>query len=88
MTVATNDIIINSTSRCSRCKQLKEWCDTEGIAYVEVDLENDLEKLQSFKTAGTAELPIVEKNGRVHSGIKGAKEFILETSGCKSLGFK
>lgn len=78
MAAANSDIIINSTSICPKCKQLKEWCDEEGIAYVEVNLEDDLEKLKGFKDAGTRQLPIVEKNGRVHAGIKGAKEFILE----------
>lgn len=76
--MTATDITINTTSTCPDCSQLKRWCDDNGILYVEANLEDDLDKLQGFKSANIQRLPIVEKSGQVHSGLKGAKEFILK----------
>lgn len=72
------DIIIYSTSVCPRCHALKAWCDDSEIQYESRNLEEDPDKLKEFKDAGYKSLPIVEKGGRIHSGARGAKEFITE----------
>lgn len=72
-----NTPIIYSTTRCPRCNDLKKWCDEEGYAYVSVNLEENLDKLEEHKNANRRALPIIEKNGEFHTGPKGAQEFIL-----------
>lgn len=68
MTATTTDflpepgtITMFSTEWCGYCKRLKKMLDSEGIGYVEVDIENTpgTEELVKSINAGNAVVPTV-----------------------------
>lgn len=52
-------VTVFSTTYCGVCKQLKQWLDNKGVAYDDVNLDQDPARTQEVITkSGSMQVPI------------------------------
>lgn len=65
------NVTVWTKSRCPQCVMTKKLMSSEGIAFVEADLEADLVQLAAFKEEGLLQAPvIVLADGRRWTGFR------------------
>lgn len=63
-------VTVYTKSNCVQCDQTKKQFDKRGIIYAEVNLEENLEKLEEFKERGLMSAPIVTTDLKEWSGFR------------------
>jgi len=64
------DVVVYSTPACSQCFSTKKLMDKKGIKYREVDLSQNLDKLDEFRAQGYTQAPIVTTDIKIWSGFR------------------
>ncbi|HRE30875.1 MAG TPA: glutaredoxin family protein [Candidatus Berkiella sp.] len=52
-------VVLYSTSWCSYCKQVRDFLKSEGVAYVDYDIENSEEAKRKFQAAHGQGVPLI-----------------------------
>jgi len=63
-------VTIYTKSNCVQCDQTKKQFDKHGVEYSEVNLEENLDKLEEFKARGLLAAPIVTTDIKEWSGFR------------------
>lgn len=63
-------VTVYTKSNCVQCEQTKKQFDKLGIEYSEVNLEENLDKLEEFKARGLMAAPIVTTDIKEWSGFR------------------
>ncbi len=63
-------VTVYTKSNCVQCDMTKKQLDKHGIDYSEVNLEENLDKLEAFKTRGLLAAPIVTTDINEWSGFR------------------
>lgn len=63
-------VTVYTKSNCVQCDQTKKQFDKNGIEYSEVNLEENLDKLEEFKSRGLMAAPIVTTDIKEWSGFR------------------
>lgn len=53
---------VYTSTACNKCKQVKNILDKAGIAYTEVNIEDDFKAQAFLSSIGKIDLPVVEKD--------------------------
>lgn len=64
------DVVVYTTPSCPQCMSTKRLMDKKGVRYREVDLTQNPDKLEEFKTQGHTSAPIVTTDTKVWSGFR------------------
>lgn len=63
-------ITVYSTSNCPFCKQLKQYLDTQGLRYTEIDVSGSFDAREELKKkSGTLSVPVIDINGTIIIGF-------------------
>jgi glutaredoxin-like YruB-family protein len=70
-----HDVVIYTTSWCGWCKKTIEWLDSNGVDYVNKDVEADPEAAAEMRdhVGGDSGVPVVVIDGEVIRGFSAAK---------------
>ena len=64
------NILIYSTPFCGYCKMTKEYLDSKGIAYTDIDVTKDPAKAQEMVTkSGQMGVPVIDVDGKLIIGF-------------------
>ena len=63
-------VTVYTKSNCVQCEQTKKRFTQLGIEYTEVNLEENLDKLEEFKAQGLLAAPIVTTDIKAWSGFR------------------
>ncbi|MFC3927916.1 glutaredoxin-like protein NrdH [Streptococcus caprae] len=66
-------ITIFSKNNCMQCKMTKKFLDQHGADYVEVNIDEQPEKVDYVKSLGFAAAPVIQSGDVVFSGFQPAK---------------
>ncbi|MDT9683397.1 glutaredoxin-like protein NrdH [Streptomyces sp. TRM76323] len=58
-------IVLYSKRNCIQCKATKKMLDKIGVEYSEVNTDDNPDYLNSIKSNGFKQLPVIEKNGEM-----------------------
>ena len=64
------DVVVYSTPACSQCFSTKKLMDKKGVTYREVDLSQNIDKLEELRQKGFSQAPIVEAGDQMWSGFR------------------
>jgi len=64
------DVVVYSTPACSQCFSTKKLMDKKGVQYREVDLSENIAKLEELRQKGFTQAPIVEVRDDMWSGFR------------------
>lgn len=63
-------VTVYTKSNCVQCEQTKKRFASHGIEFTEVNLEENLDKLEEFKSRGLLAAPIVTTDIKEWSGFR------------------
>lgn len=63
-------VTVYTKSNCVQCDQTKKQLDKLGVHYSEVNLEENFDKLEEFKSRGLLAAPIVTTDIKEWSGFR------------------
>lgn len=66
-------ITVFSKNNCMQCKMTKKFLDQHGADYVEVNIDEQPEKIDYVKSLGFAAAPVIQAGDVVFSGFQPAK---------------
>lgn len=66
-------VTVYSKYDCVQCDMTKKLMDREGIAYTEINIEEDVQALAMIKAMGYAAAPVVMTDKEDWSGFKAEK---------------
>jgi glutaredoxin-like protein NrdH len=64
------DVVVYTTPNCPQCMTTKRMMDKNGIEYRVVDLTENPDKLEQFKSEGHTSAPIVTTDIKTWSGFR------------------
>lgn len=59
---------IYATPMCGKCKQLKSFCDANGVVSTLVDITEDTDARAKLLAENKLSVPVIEKNGMLFDG--------------------
>jgi glutaredoxin len=63
-------VVVYTTSWCPWCRKTLAWLDEQGVAYVNKDIERNLEwRRELIEKTGQAAIPVVEMRGQIVRGF-------------------
>jgi glutaredoxin len=77
---AAAEVEIYTTTYCAECKKAKAYMNKNGIAYIEYDVENDIELRKQFYARGGRGVPLLFVKGERMVGFNAERlETLLRT---------
>lgn len=64
------EVVVYSTPSCVQCRQTYRELEKKNIGYRVVDLSEDADALESLRSRGFAQAPVVEAGGDVWAGFR------------------
>ena len=63
--LAEHELVVYSTTWCVDCRRLKQHLDEHGLAYSEIDIDQDADAAERLqKATGRTAIPFVEVDGK------------------------
>mgnify|MGYP000419335945 FL=1 len=66
-------VTVYSKNNCMQCKMVKKWLSEHEIAFDEINIDEQPEKIDYVKSLGFTAAPVIEAGDIVFSGFQPAK---------------
>lgn len=68
-----SNITVFSKNNCMQCKMTKKFLEKEGVAFQEINIDEQPEYIEHVKSLGFTAAPVIQVGEMVFSGFQPAK---------------
>lgn len=68
-----SNITVFSKNNCMQCKMTKKFLEKEGVAFQEINIDEQPEYIEHVKSLGFTAAPVIQAGEMVFSGFQPAK---------------